>query len=144
MQRLLIGSSNVARTYHEEKFKGYPPYKMIKCTRVEVFRAVMDDIKDEKEVIIAVIENFLCDSVKNAKATTSSLIDEAIDATLKEFMDIVSKTATKHPRTRFALAQPILRPRDDWYMERYDGLCRSFVAGITAMDKENISKLDAL
>ncbi len=144
MQRLLIGSSNVARNYHEDKFKGYPPYKMIKCTKVEVFRAVMDDIKDEKEVIIAVIENFLCDSVRNTLAITSDQIDEAINSTLKEFIDIVSTAANKLPGTRFALAQPTLRPRDEWFMERYDGLCRTFVAGINSMNNENISKLDAL
>ena len=141
MQRLLIGSSNVANTYRKDKFKGYPPYKLIKCTKVEVFKAVMDEVKAEKEVIIAIIENFLCDSVKNILAPTSDLIDGAIEATIKDFLGIVSSTAKRLPGTRFALAQPILRPRDEWYTERYDGLCRSFVAGVNSIGLENVSKL---
>jgi hypothetical protein len=71
MNRLLIGSSNVIRTYCAEKFKGYPPYKAIKCTRIEVYKVLMDDIKNEKEVIIAVIENFLCDAGKSIQSPTT-------------------------------------------------------------------------
>ena len=67
MNRLLIGSSNVSMTYYPEKFKEYPPFKMVKCTKIEVFKAVMEDIKEEREVIIAVVENFLCDAVKSIR-----------------------------------------------------------------------------
>ena len=95
MIRLLIGSSNVAGTYRPEKFKGYPPYKMAKCTRIEVFKAMMDDIKDEKEVIIAVIENFICDAVRAVPEHSEVLIDGAIDSSIKEFMYYVGNTATK-------------------------------------------------
>ena len=144
MIRLLIGSSNVAGTYSPEKFKGYPPYKMAKCTRIEVFKALMDDIKDEKEVIIAVIENFICDAVRAVPEHSEDLIDGAIDSTIKEFMYYVENTATKNPMTRFALAQPILRPRHSWYSERYEGICRSFVSGVNALARVNVSKLEAM
>jgi hypothetical protein len=42
------------------------------------------------------------------------------------------------------LAQPILRPRNDWYTERYEGLCRSYVAGVNGLGLFNVSKLDAM
>jgi hypothetical protein len=141
---MIIGSSNVAMTYLPEKFKEYPPYKMCKCTRIEVFKAVMDEIKDEKEVIIAVIENFLCDAVRDRQDPTPGVIDDTIDATIKDFMEVVRSTATKNKGTRFALAQPILRPRNDWYTERYEGFCRSFVSGINALGLVNVSKLEAM
>ena len=145
MIRLIIGSSNVATTYKPESFKVYPAYKMVKCTKMEVFKAVMDDVKEEKEVIIAVIENFICDAVRAIPTQTSpNLIDEAIDALGCQFFRVIRETAKRLPLTRFALAQPILRPRDTWYTERYDGICRSFVAGVNALGLENVSKLEAL
>ena len=103
--------------YKPEKFKEYPPYNMIKCTKIEVFRAVMEEIKEEKEVIIAVIENFICDSVRAIPAQTSDLIDGAIDAAITDYIGTVRRTAQSLPLTRLALAQPILRPRDNWYTE---------------------------
>ena len=144
MLRLLIGSSNVYRTYEHEKFKGYPSYKMIKCTKIKVFEAAMEEIKDEKEVIIAVIENFICDAVRDTQEPTPDLIDDAIDKTLKNFMGVIHGTATRLPKTRFALALPIMRPRHDWYMERYEGLCRTFAAKTNALGLENVSKVEAL
>ena len=54
MLRLIIGSSNVAMAYNPEKFKEYPPYNMLKCTRFEVFKVMMDEIRNEKEIIIMV------------------------------------------------------------------------------------------
>jgi hypothetical protein len=88
---------------------------------------VKEEIKDEKEIIIAVIENFLCDAVRGIQTPTPDLRDDVIDKTFKNFMGIIHGTATKLPKTRFALALPIMRTRHEWYMERYKGLCRTFV-----------------
>jgi hypothetical protein len=144
MIRLIIGSSNVAATYKPESFKGYPPYNMAKCTRMEVFKVVMDGVKEEKEVMIAVIENFICDTVRAIPTQSPNLIDGAIDASITEFLGVVRETAQRLPTTRFALAQPILIPRDTWYTERYEDLCRSYVAGVNALGLENVSKLEAM
>jgi hypothetical protein len=144
MNRLLIGSSNVQRTYHPEKFNGYPPFNMIKCTKMVVFKALMDDINDEKEIIIYVMENFLCDAVRGVQTPTAEQIDKSIESVINEFMGVIGKTATKLPETRFALVQPILRPKHDWYTERYEGICRAFVAGVNGLGLENVSKLEAM
>jgi hypothetical protein len=32
--------------------------------KIEVFKAVMNEVMDEKEVLIGVIENFICDAVR--------------------------------------------------------------------------------
>jgi hypothetical protein len=42
------------------------------------------------------------------------------------------------------MAQPILRPRNDWYTERYEGFCRTYITGINALGLGNVSKLEAL
>ena len=144
MNRLLIGSSNVSMTYYPEKFKEYPPFKMIKCTKMEVFKAVMDDIREEKEVIIAVVENFLCDAVRSIPIPSTNLIDDALEATMKDYFGVIRHTAKRLTKTRFALAQPIMRPRNEWYTERYVGLCRSFVASVNASGLVNVSKLEAM
>jgi hypothetical protein len=131
-------------TYKPEKFKEYPPYKMAKCTRMEVFKVIMDELKEENEIIIAVIENFICDAVRELSTPSAEAIDGAIEATIKNFMGVVGGTARRLPKARFALAQPILRPRNDWYTERYDGFCRSYVAGVNGLGLDNVSKLDAM
>ena len=144
MARLLIGSSNVAGTYTPERFKEYAPYKMIKCTKMELFRVVVDDIKEEKEVIISVIENFLCDAIRSNQAPSPEQIDSVLEEVIIDYMNVIKRVAVKLPGTKFALAQPILRPFHNWYMERYDGFCKIFVTGINAMGLANVSKLDTL
>jgi hypothetical protein len=37
-----------------------------------------------------------------------------------------------------------LRPRHDWYTEKYDGICRTYVASITSLGLGNVSKLEAM
>ena len=59
-------------------------------------------------------------------------------------MNVTRTAVTKLPNTRFAIAQPILRPRDEWYTERYEGICRSFVASVNTMGLDNVSKLDSM
>jgi hypothetical protein len=78
----------------------------------------MDEIRDEKEIIIAVMENFTCDAVRDLPTTSSESIDGAIDTTIGEFMGVVQNTAKRPPLIKFALAQSILRPRNEWYKER--------------------------
>ncbi len=126
------------------KFKEYPPYKMLKCTRFEVFKVMMDEIRNEKEIIIGVVENFLCDVVRDLPNASSESIDAAIDTAIGEFMGVVGNTAKRLPLARFAIAQPILRPRNEWYTERYEGFCRSYVASVNGLGLDNVLRLDAM
>ena len=144
MQRLLIGSSNVAGTYTTTRFKEYPPFKMLKCTKFELFRVALEELKDEKEIIISVIENFVCDGVRKLQNPTPDQIDGSIEEVITSFMVDIKRAAKRLPSTKFALAQPILRPTHEWYIERHDGMCRAYVNGIKAINMENVSKLDNL
>ncbi len=144
MERLLIGSSNVSGIYTPSKFKEYPPYKMIKCTKVELFRVALETIKEEKEVIISVIENFLCDAMRSIQDPNADQIDSIIEGVIDDYLGVIKKAALRLPETKFALAQPILRPAHKWYMDRHDGFSRLYVNKINAMGFENIAKLDTL
>jgi hypothetical protein len=93
----------------------------------------MEEIKDEKEIIITFIEDFLCDAVRNIQTSTPDLIDYAIDTTIKDFTGVIQRSATKLSRIGFVLAQPIIRPRHYWYTKRCKGLCRTFVAKTNAL-----------
>jgi hypothetical protein len=59
-------------------------------------------------------------------------------------MGVIHRTAIRLPQMRFALAQPIMQQRDNWFMERYAGLSRNFVSKTNALGMENVSKLEAL
>jgi hypothetical protein len=131
-------------TYYPDNFKGYLPFNMVKCTKMVVFRELMEEINKEKEVIIAVIENFRCDAVTNIFSPTSELIASSIETVIGEIMGVVKNTAARLPETRFSLAQPILRPKHDWYTKKYDGFCRSFVAGTNSLGLDNVAKIEAM
>ena len=81
----------------------------------------MDEKREEKEVII---ENFLCNAVRDIQAPSPDLIDGTIDTAIVQFRGVVCSAATRLPDTRFVLAQI---PRNDGYTERCDSLCRFFV-----------------
>jgi hypothetical protein len=144
MQRILIGSSNVAGFYATTKFKEYPPFKMHKCTKVKLFKVALEELKEETEIIISVIENFVCDEVRKLQNPTPDQIDKSMEEVVIDFMEDIKKAAKRLPAAKFALAQPILRPAHEWYMDRHDGLCRAYVNGINAINMENVSKLDNL
>ena len=141
MLRQLIGSSNVYRTYKHEDFSEYPKYQMVNCTSKEVFMAALDNIGDGKgEVIISVLENILCDSVK--EITDPEGMDAVLEGAIKEYLTLIKGAAAKRPEVKFALAQPSLRPLHKWFTEGHDAFCRKLGEGIRTMDRQNVGKID--
>ena len=144
MARILIGSSNIYRFYEAGKLPAHQQYKLTTCTNAEVFKAKMDDLRNEdKKVVISVIENFVCDAVRGVSddMVANGLCEKAI----KDYLNTVNETAKRLPGTRFALAQPILRPGNSWYSEKYEDVCNYHSAGINAMSSStNVMKLDPL
>ena len=73
----------------------------------------MEELEEvNKEIIISVIENFFCDSVGVAR--DEKVIDEKIEEVLKDFLTVIKVTAERLSGSRFALGQPIRRPRNEW------------------------------
>ena len=144
MARILLGSSNIYRFYDHERIPTCKPYKMINCTKMEVFKAKMDSlVPEDKKVVISVVENFICDEVKRGVEDTEK--NELCDKAIKDYLKVIYETAKKLPETKFALAQPITRPGNVWYSEKYEDLYKYHTDGINAMrETKNIAKLDPL
>ena len=143
MARLLIGSSNVYRFYEAGRFTGYNPYIMMNCTRIEVFKAKMDALEvEDKEIVISVIENFICDAVRDVLDERVS--NENCEKTIKIFMLTLKEAAERLPESRFALARPMLRPGNAWYSEKFEAIVKFFDDGINSIGRSNIAKLDPL
>ena len=84
--RVIIGSSNIDRFYKVDEYPNFKPCVMQKCCRAEVFIALMDDLnEDQTEIMVSVIENFVCDSVGQEKE------EKVIDVKIKEAIDTLSR-----------------------------------------------------
>jgi hypothetical protein len=116
---------------------------MVNCTAIEVFKVKMDELeKVDKEIVISVVENFICDAVKGITddAATNGLCQKSI----KDFLKIVHETANRLPDSKFALAHPILRPGNVWYNERFDDITKFYNEGLKTMKSSNIMGLEPM
>ena len=142
MWRKIIGSSNVYRVYDHDLFRDYPKFDMVKCTKTEIFKTALDNIEDGKgEIIISVLENFLCDAVNGI--TDPNEMNMALEGAIKEYLALVKSAAEKRPQASFALVQLTLRPLHKWYTDCHEALCKELGEGIRTMDKRNVGKIDA-
>ena len=140
--RFMIGSSNVYRFYQPDSLPGYSIYKMISCTSMEVFRVAMDGLENVNGgVTISVIENFLCKAMQGIDQ--ADLRTEALKKAIGDYLKVIQTNAIKRPKLKFALVQPILRPKDECYSEGHESICKQVEDGIRAMDLQNVSKVSA-
>ena len=141
MWKQIIGSSNVYRSYKHEAFPDYPKYEVVNCTNKEVFVAALDNIKTGKgELIISVLENFLCDVVKGL--SNPEEMNAALDETIKEYLTMVKVVAEKRPEVKIALAQLTLKPRHQWFMDCHEAFCKDLGEGIRVMNRSNVGRID--
>ena len=143
MARILIGSSNVYRFYEANRFKRFDPYIMVNCTKSEIFAVKMAELgPEDKEIVISVIENFVCDAVSGVEdnMVATGLCERAI----KEYFGTIKTAADRLPESRIALAQPILRPGNDWYASNFDVIIRCYIKRVNTITKTNITKLKTL
>ena len=102
----------------------------------------MEELEEvNKEIIISVIENFFCDSVGVAR--DEKVIDEKIEEVMKDFLTVIKVTAERLSGSRFALGQPIRRPRNEWYTERLASITKRFCDGIGNLGLRNVSWIEA-
>ena len=140
--RCLIGSSNVSRFYKVEDFPNFIPCIMSKCCNIESFKVRMEELEEvNTEVIISVIENFFCNMVGETRE--ENLIDVKIEEVMTDFLTVVKVTADRLSGTRFALGQPIRRPRDLWYTTRLANITKRFCDGIGNLGLKNVSWVEA-
>jgi hypothetical protein len=145
MANLLIGSSNVSRFYNPKQFKDHREYKMVKCTDIDSFKAHMIDInKNNKCVVISVIENFIEDWVKDRTEEPEEPIGECIEA----FVETIATTIKRLPGTRFGVVLPMGRPARDWYQSRLGEISSKLNLGIGSLvatkTGNNITKIECI
>jgi hypothetical protein len=143
MERLIIGSSNVYRFYRPDTFKQFKNYNMVRCTDIVTFRALTENLEEnESEVVISVIENFLERSVKDE--TTEEAILTSLGETIDAFLQIIKDASTRLPNSKFAIAEPIKRPKMDWYQKNLDDVQRTIKEGIESMRMDNVSRIEGI
>ena len=142
MWSLLIGSSNVYR-FHKllETRRDQKHYKLICCTNLEVWNTTIDDIKmDKGEIIVSIIENLICDAVVEVPDPEARTI--IIEDVVGSFLEQIRRCALKRPEVKFALFQPTLRPKHQWYTDGHEALCKSFLKKIKEMKLHNVARVD--
>ena len=143
MSRILIGSSNVYRFFNGDNLKGKWKVSMVRCTEINGFKANMMNIeKEDKEVAISVIKNFLATAAKDK--TTEEGVFTRLGKVMDVFMNIVQTAARRRPSTTFAIAAPIRRPKLNWYNNNYDNIITAFDEGIGKMKLKNVCKIIAM
>ena len=140
---LLIGSSNVSRFYSDLDPKWREDMKFVKCTKIEVLRAILDDTKFER-IIISVVENFLAEAVENLLIKEKEEVEKAIDVTMKDYLDAVVVAADKWPNTKFALVEPMRRPALPWYETKLEDIITFHNRCILKMKRPNIDRINGL
>ena len=138
MKIIIIGSSNAARftKYLDEEEKKLT--EMRKCTKLESFKVQMEELEEaDGWVLLTVIENFVCDSVRDASGENK--IKDGVAKALKDFIEIVKATATRLPGTKFAVVEPTSRPAWDWYTEGLTEFTKVYSDALNGLQLINLS-----
>ena len=139
MARILIGSSNIRRFYPCDQTKEYPNYKMEAATLQRAFEISMQSIPKDGKIIISVLENFIEREINFEGNKT-----EAMKKTIQSVVAVVVESARSNREARFALAYPILRPKNKWMTDNEDEIRKEFESAINSQCEININRIDAI
>jgi hypothetical protein len=143
MDRIFVGSSNVYRFYRPELYKEFTTYNVARCTDIILFKAVMENLEEsETGVVVSVIKNFLSRSIEGGAGAEAVLVN--FGETIDSFMSIVKAAATRLPNSRFALADPIKRPKIIQYQNHFEDIIQAFSEAVTFARRDNITRIDAI
>ena len=102
----------------------------------------MEELDDgDNEVMISVIENFICDEVDGEKE--DKRIDEKVKKAIDTFLRVVQVTSERLKKSKFAVCLPILRPRVNWYTKRIQNITKTYADGICALKASNVAWIKA-
>jgi hypothetical protein len=141
MARILIGSSNIRRFYPCDQTSDYPKYKVEAATLQRAFEITIESIPDDAKVVISVLENFI---EKEVNIKPAGEKETAMKKVMQSVVAAVVASARQRRGARFALAYPILRPKNEWMTENEDVIRKEFEAAVNAQCEMNVSKIDAV
>jgi hypothetical protein len=143
MERVIIGSSNVYRFYKTDLYKEFNAYNMVRCTDVVTFKAIVENLEEnESEVIVSVLENFLERSV--GEDTSEENLFTSLGLAIQNFMKIIGSAAKRLPNSKFAIAEPIQRPKREWYQQKYDDIITAFNESFDFMRLNNVTRISGI
>ena len=93
-------------------------------------------------VVIAVIENFVCDALQEVDKSNAEAVGHEISKTIDSFLEIVETQAKRLKKTRFALAPPTLRPAYQWYTANHEMMTHVFKEKFQAKKMSNVTITD--
>jgi hypothetical protein len=113
-----------------------------RCTNIEGFVAHLDTVdSDVTEVIISVLENFVD---KAGEGKDEDPRDRAIFDVIKKYLESIEDAARKNPTTKFFLADPILRPKLDWFDGIVDKVRKEVRDVLQSLGIQNIFRSDVI
>jgi len=146
MNRVIIGSSNVYRYYNKATYTDYNDYILLKCVHIKSFEVILATLgKDDKEVIVSVLENFL-DRAGSGETTEEGYLLK-LGETMEEYGRIIGESSMRNPGTKFSIVDPIWRPKLEWYQNLYDDIittCKETGLSIRSLLKLTLSLMQYL
>jgi hypothetical protein len=97
----------------------------------------------DKEIVISVVENFMCDAVKGMTDNDEEFYDK-LEKVIKEYLDVIKESASKYKETKFAIVRPTMRPAYKWYSENQEDICKAIEDGINKMNLTNLGKIGGM
>jgi hypothetical protein len=150
MEKIIIGSLNVYRNYMAKEFTSYNEYKVMRCVDIGSFRAFMSGAAKSDMVIVSVIENFITnegeklDSHDYEEVATDDKINNVIKGVVDQYVTIIKEASDTNPDSRYAIVRPIMRPGCGWYQVKLPLIRKVIDDGIKAINKKNVSRVDAI
>jgi len=140
MANLLIGSSNVARFYKYLLYQDFKEYQLLKCTTMDSFSALMAEIEDgANNVIVSVIENIVVDAAEPTK--TEDERTTSIRDAVRRVIEVIEKTSTRLPESKFCIVMPLKRPAVSWFDEKKAEIEEEIRRGIAGLKTFNVTRL---
>lgn len=150
---IIIGSSNIKRLYVPDIFPKHPPYEMVKCVNMDVFKVRIMDLSDKnKFVIISVLENLFADAVKATLDQDQDMdmigeddLIKVVEDVIKDFCALVKSAAERLPASAFILVHPIQRPALEWYFKLFPDICSLFEKQVDdlAAAQTNVARINS-
>ena len=140
MANLLIGSSNVARFYKYLLYQDFKEYQLMKCTTMDSFAALMAEIEEgANNVIVSVIENIVVDAVEATKTEEERTV--SIKDAIKKVTEVIERTSTRLPGSKFCIVMPLKRPAISWFDEKKAVIEEEIRRGIASLKTFNVTRL---
>ena len=134
----IIGSSNIYRPYDLLAKEDQDKIDLKRCTKMAAYKVFMDGLTERnRNVIVSVIENFVCDAV--GEVVDKEEVGRIVKGVLDVFFEVLQETASRLPKSRFAIVEPTQRPGVAWYTLAFEEFKTEYSGRVAAVRGKNVS-----